>query len=71
MKISKITLDEVQIGEITVAHLPAALSRQERLDETNMLIGLDFFSFTLVRISNSPHTLVMQSPPYWAHAGKP
>jgi predicted aspartyl protease len=55
-------LESVTIGDLTVRNMPVAVTNQ-RLGDTDMLLGLPFTRKVHVWISNSSHTLIMQYPP--------
>jgi len=52
----------IQIGEITISHLPVSIIDQRSGGDTDMLLGLDFFARVHVWLSFHSHTMIMQYP---------
>ncbi len=52
----------IQIGEITISHLPVSIIDQRSDGDADMLLGLDFFARVHVWLSFHSHTMIMQYP---------
>ena len=53
----------IQLGDLTLSHLPVTIADQARLGDTGVVLGYDFISHVHVWISHSSRTLIMQYPP--------
>jgi len=53
----------IQLGDLTLSHLPVTIADQARLGDTGVVLGYDFISRVHVWISHSSRTLIMQYPP--------
>ena len=52
----------IQVGDITISHLPVSIIDQRSGGDTDMLLGLDFFARVHVWLSFHSHTMIMQYP---------
>jgi predicted aspartyl protease len=52
----------IQVGDITISHLPVDIIDQRSGGDADMLLGLDFFARVHVWLSFHSHTMIMQYP---------
>ncbi len=59
----RLIMAPMQIGEVTLTHVPVAVIDQRSDDNVDMLLGLDFLARVHVWLSFHSHTMLMQYPP--------